>query len=150
MLAMAGIYSCGSATIDIGLLSLDEIYSPEQMVYDAELVGAIRHALRAVEVSTETCAVEDIAAVGPGGHFFGTDLTARRFRDDLWEPRVWDRRSLQDWQASGGVSERQRAKGRIADILATAPSEPGLTPDFERRLRGIIDRAIAANAADSS
>ncbi len=147
MISMAGVCSCGSAAMDVGLLSLDEICSPEQMVYDVELASAIQHMLRPVEVTPEACALDDIRSVGPGGNFVGSDMTAKRFRREFWEPHVWDRQSLQDWRAAGAVGERERAKDRIRSILAAAPPEPGVSEECERDLRGIIARAVAAEAA---
>ncbi len=147
MTSMAGVCSCGSAAMDAGLLSLDEICSPEQMIYDAELASAMQHMLRTVEVSPEACAVDDIKSVGPGGNFVGSDLTAKRFREELWEPRVWDRQGLQDWRTGGAVSERESARERVRSILAAAAPEPGLSEECERDLRATIARAVAAEAA---
>lgn len=149
MNAVAAVHSCGSGGLNAGLLSLDEVCSPEQMVYDMELVSAVRHMLRPVEVSDETCAVEDIVAVGPGGNFVGSDLTAKRFRAELWEPQVWDRESLQEWLAHGARDERRRVKDRIREVLAGPAPESGLSEDCERDVRAIIARAIAADAATS-
>ncbi len=145
--SVASVFASGSATLDAGLLSLDEILSPEQLVYDAEVTSAVQRLLRPVEVTPEACAVAEIAQVGPGGNFIGTELTAARFREELWEPRVWDRQSLQDWRAGGGRRERDRVKDRIRALLAGPSPEPGLTPECERDLRAIITRAIAARAA---
>ncbi len=148
MTSLAGIFTCGSSTLDAGILSLDEICSPEQMVYDAEMVGAIRHMLRPVDMSEEARAVADIAAVGPGGSFIGSELTARRFRDEMWEPRIWDRLALQDWRENDGRTERERVRDRIRELLASAPEEPRISEQCERDLRAIIDRAVAAGAAE--
>ncbi len=86
--------------------------------------------------------------MGPGGSFMGSDLTARRFRRDLWQPRIWDWEALPQWLASGAHSDRRRAKERIRDILSLPPPEPGISPECERDLRAIIDRAVAATEAD--
>ena len=150
MNAVAAVHSCGSAGLNAGLLSLDEVCSPEQMVYDMELVSAVRHMLRPVEVSDETCAVEDIVAVGPGGNFVGSDLTAKRFRAELWEPLVWDRESLQEWLGGGGRDERRRVKDRIRGILEGPAPESGLSEECERDVRAIIAKAVAAGAATTS
>jgi trimethylamine--corrinoid protein Co-methyltransferase len=149
MNAVAAVHSCGGGGLNAGLLSLDEVCSPEQMVYDMELVSAVRHMLRPVEVSDETCAVEDIVSVGPGGNFVGSDLTANRFRAELWEPAVWDRESLQEWLARGGSDERRRVKDRIREVLASPAPESRLSDDCERDVRAIIARAVAADAATS-
>ncbi len=145
--AVAGIHSCGSSSMDAGLLSIDEICSPEQLVYDAELASSIRRMLEPIDVSDEALAISDIAEVGPGGTFVGTELTAKRFRQDVWEPTIWARESLKAWQAAGAVPDRERAKQRIRNILSEPPPEPGLSEECERDLRSIIARAVAADAA---
>jgi trimethylamine--corrinoid protein Co-methyltransferase len=147
MSAVAGIHSCGASGMDAGLLSIDEICSPEQLVYDAELASAIRRMLRPADLSDEALAMAEIAEVGPGGTFIGTELTAKRFRHDVWEPTLWARDSAKAWQAAGAVPDRERAKKRVRDILAEPAPGPGLTEECERDLRAIVSRAVAANAA---
>ena len=150
MTALYGVCSCGRASIDVGLLSLDEISSPEQMVYDVELASAVRHMLRPMDVSSEACAVEEIAGVGPGGSFIGTDLTAKRFRQDQWQPRIWDRDSLHEWVGKGRVGEGDRARERIREVLSAPRPTPGMSEECERDLRAIIARAMDAGAAEGS
>jgi trimethylamine:corrinoid methyltransferase-like protein len=140
--------TCGSAWLDAGLLSLDEINSSEQIIHDAEVTGAIQHMIRPVEISPETLAVEDIATIGPGGSVMASELTARRFRRDLWQPRIWDWEALPEWLASGAHTDRARAKGCVREILASPPPEPGISEDLERDLRAIVARAVAASAAE--
>jgi len=147
MISVAALLSSGSVVLDVGLLSLDEVCSPEQMIYDVELASAIRRMVRPVEISPETCAVEDIKEVGPGGNFLGSELTAERFRQELWEPQVWDRQSLQGWRASGARAERERVKERIRALLSAPFEDPRMTPECEQDLRAIIGRAVAAGAA---
>ncbi|MFB3879763.1 MAG: trimethylamine methyltransferase family protein [Armatimonadota bacterium] len=143
-----GIFACGSSSMDAGLLSIDEVCSPEQLIYDNELAGAVRRTIEPIDLSDEALAFADIAEVGPGGTFIGTDLTAKRFRTELWEPALWARSSVKEWLASGAVTDRQRAKDRIREILAEPEPEPGLSEECERDLRAIIARAVAANAAE--
>jgi trimethylamine--corrinoid protein Co-methyltransferase len=143
-----GIYACGSSSMDAGLLSIDEICSPEQLVYDNELASAVRRTLQPVDLSDEALAVAEIAEVGPGGTFIGTELTAKRFRTELWEPTMWARSSVKEWLAAGAVSDRARAKARIREILSEPAPAPGLSDECERDLRAIIARAVAAGAAE--
>ena len=145
--AMAGVLSCGGAPIIAGLLGVDTVCSPEQLVYDAELAGAMRSVIQPVEVSPESCAVDDIMATGPGGNFLGSDLTVARFRTEVWQPDLWTRESLPQWLRSGAHSDRERAKQRIREILAQTSAEPLMSEECERDLRAIISRAVAARAA---
>lgn len=148
MSTVAGLQSCGVASMDAGLLSIDEICSPEQLVYDNELASAVRRTLQPVDFSDEALAVAEIAEVGPGGAFIGTELTAKRFRTELWEPTIWARSSVKEWLAAGAVSDRARARARIREILSEPEQEPGLSDECERDLRAIIARAVAAGAAE--
>ncbi len=147
MSAVAGFHTCGSSGMDAGLLSIDEICSPEQLVYDNELAGAIRRITQPFDLSDEALAEAEIAEVGPGGTFIGTELTARRFRKDVWEPTIWARESATAWQVAGAVSDRARAKQLIREILSESLGESGLSDQCERDLRSIISCAIAAGAA---
>ncbi len=146
--AAAGLCSCGHSSIDAGLLAVDVICSPEQLIYDAELAGALRRMMNPIEVTEESCAVEEIKEVGPGGSFMGTDLTARRFRHEVWQPTVWSRDTLQDWLQAGAPTDQARAKTRLRELLAAAPHEPLLSEACERDLRAIITRAVQVGAAD--
>jgi len=147
--AVAGLLSCGGSGLDAGLLAVDTICSPEQMVYDAELATCVRRMLRDIEVTEETCAVAEIKEVGPGGSFVGTDLTAQRFRQEVWEPKVWAKESLQNWLLSGAPSDRARAKQLVRDLLASQDDHPGLSEECEQDLRAIIAQAVAHGAAAS-
>ena len=146
--SVAGLCSCGGSTMDAGLLSVDEICSPEQLIYDNELAGAIRRLIRPVDLTDEALAVGEIAEVGPGGAFIGTDLTAKRFRTELWQPSFWARESTKEWLAAGAVSDREKARKHIREILGSPRGEPGLTEECERDVRAIIARAVAADAAE--
>jgi len=109
----------------------------------------VRRMLRPVEVSEETLAVEEIKEVGPGGSFLGTELTAARFREEVWQPRVWEREALRGRAAGDGKRERERVKERVREVIAGTPEERGLSEECEQELRGIIARAVAADAVRS-
>jgi trimethylamine--corrinoid protein Co-methyltransferase len=145
--AIAGLQSCGASGMDAGMLSVDEVCSPEQLIYDNELAGAIRRTIQPIDLSAEALAVAEIAEVGPGGTFIGTDLTARRFRQEVWEPSLWSRESTKAWQEAGAVSDRERAKRLVKEILAQPQGTSGVSEDCERDLRAIIESAVTAGAA---
>ncbi|HIE09876.1 MAG TPA: hypothetical protein EYP65_08520, partial [Armatimonadetes bacterium] len=60
--------ACGKAGINCGLLSVDEVHSPVQVVIDLEIVSALRRFVKGFEISDDTLAVEVIKRVGPEGH----------------------------------------------------------------------------------
>jgi trimethylamine--corrinoid protein Co-methyltransferase len=77
---LAGAVGIGT----IGHLENAVTFSPLQLVIDNEIVGYLRRAIRGVEVSDETLALDTIRAVGPGGNYLMEDHTVRHFRDELF------------------------------------------------------------------
>ena len=68
MSAVAGMHSCGASSMDAGLLSIDEICSPEQLVYDNELAAAIgRTTQPAVSRNSSELLGQDTGPFGEGG-----------------------------------------------------------------------------------
>ncbi|HNT33940.1 MAG TPA: trimethylamine methyltransferase family protein [bacterium] len=131
----------GGGNIEPGLLSIDEVFSPIQMIIDAEVVGAIRRVLAGFEVTEETLAVDVINAIGPGGFFTATEHTVAHFRKEQWEPSVWSREMVQTWLSQGGKTDVDRALNIWKDIMTKPDLEPGITPETEHRLRSVIEQA---------
>ena len=131
----------GDAFIDAGLLSVDEVVSPVQLILDAELGGALRHMLRQFEVSDETIGFDAIRDVASSGLFISHEHTLRWFRQELWHPRIWSREMLDSWQKSGCKLDADRALDLYREISATQTLPQHLAEDEERALLEVIRRA---------
>lgn len=145
--ALTGLTSlivCGRANISCGLLSLDEVFSPIQMIVDNDFVGALKRFARGFVLSDETLALELINEVGPGGTFIDTLHTATHFRSELWHPEVFTSETFDCWQATGGKSELTRACDIYRDITSRPDPEPVITEEVDHELRGIVSRLAPA------
>lgn len=131
----------GGGNIEPGLLSIDEVFSPIQMIIDAELVGAVRRVLRGFDVNDETLAVDLIDEIGPGGVFIGTKHTAKHFRKAHWQPQIWSREMLQRWLADDRKVDADRALDVWHDLMAQPDPEPGISPETEAQLQSVVERA---------
>ena len=142
--AIPCLMACGHASISTGLLSVDEVFSPVQMVIDDEMVSALQRFARGFEVSEETLAFDLIQAVGPGGGFLDTEHTVRHHREELWQPRVFAREMLGAWQHHGSRMDTDLARDIVADLLRREPMPSRISDALERELLGIIQRATGA------
>ena len=131
----------GGANIEPGLLSIDEVFSPIQMILDAELVRAMRHVVRGFEVNDETLAVDLIDEVGPGGLFTDREHTARHFRTEQWEPQVWAREMVQAWLIGERKIDAERAFDLWRELMAGPESQPMIDAETEKRLWDVVERA---------
>jgi trimethylamine--corrinoid protein Co-methyltransferase len=92
--------------------------------------------MQGMQFDAASCLVDDIRAVGPGGHFLGRRSTRRHARD-VWQPSVLRRGT---YEASRGRTLIQDALERARELLATHEVKP-LPADVDRHL----DEVIAAH-----
>ncbi len=141
--ALITALACGHGSVAAGLLGMDEICSPVQLVLDGDLVGSLQVILAESNVDNEACAFEDILSAGCGGNFLGTDMTVERFREELWEPRTWTRGSTSGWELSGRQTDADRAREWVAAFEKRFVPEQRIGRDEEKDLRAIIRRAVS-------
>jgi len=134
----------GTTMISCGLLSVDEVFSPIQLIIDDEIVSALRRFARGFEVNEDTLALDVIKEVGPGGCFLDTVHTATHFRDELWEPRVFSRNMFNAWRQGDMKTDADSAMDIYRDIVKRDPLPVCISDELERELLGIIRKASGA------
>jgi trimethylamine--corrinoid protein Co-methyltransferase len=127
----------------MGLLESCTLFTPEQLVLDADLHERVRCTLAAFDTSREALALDVIRAVGPRGQF----LFERHTRDELRRRRF---SPLTGQVAPDGtpVDPLDAARAEAARILATHHPEP-LDEHRARELARIVaaaDREAEAGA----
>lgn len=127
--------------MDAGLLSIDEVYSPIQMILDNELLSALKQFTTAFEISEESIGLETIFEAGPGGGFLDKMHTVRYFRSELWEPKIWSRTMLGPWQAAGSKLDVDLAREIALDVQKNKTGYRGLDDDLERSILRLIKKA---------
>jgi len=139
---MMGLMATGSAlghaSVSAGLLSMDEVCSPVQMVLDLDMVNSLNALHAAPAVDEEACAVGDILAAGPGGNHLGTDLTAERCRTGMFHPRTWSPGLLARWQDGGGRTDVDQARAVWEQFCAAWSPASAISADEEEELWTIV------------
>jgi trimethylamine--corrinoid protein Co-methyltransferase len=83
--------------------------SLEKFVIDLENLAMFAHFLQGFAVDEAALALASIAAVGPGGHHFGTAHTQARFRTEHYQSVLADRQGYDAWVETGSADTVQRA-----------------------------------------
>jgi trimethylamine--corrinoid protein Co-methyltransferase len=113
--------SIGLAGADLllsaGLIDSAQVLTPAKLMLDCDAIGSIRRFLSGVAVEEDEALLEDIAAVGPGGHYLMQPSTRARWRaGEIWRPQVFQRGSLGVYAKKPLVQEAQeRAEALLAD-----------------------------------
>ena len=106
----------------------------EKMVLDADLLQMICAALEPPAVDDGALALEAIAEVGPGGHFFGTAHTRARYRNAFHTPLLSDWSNFETWNEAGRPDPARRAETlarEFLDAYRPPPMDPAVREELD-------------------
>jgi trimethylamine---corrinoid protein Co-methyltransferase len=106
---------------DIGYVASGTGSSYETMVVGDELVGWVKAYLAGLTIDTESLAVAEIAAAGPGGTHLGRKYSRKHLRD-FFRPRLISQGSFESWESAGAASLLERAAERTRELRASEPA----------------------------
>ena len=142
---MATASALGYASVSAGLMAVDEICSPVQMVLDVELVNALNALYDDINADDSECAADEIISAGCGGSHLGTEFTVERLHTGFWHSRAWSHGLISKWDISGKKTDADLALEVWQKFIESFEQESFIAADEERELISIIQR----HASDS-
>ncbi len=140
VMAGANVNGGGGSLACVGTVSL------EQLVIDDDVFGHFFRHMRGIKVNEDTLAADLVAKVGPNNTFIMEEHTLANFRDEYYYSPLANRLNALAWEAAGAKDAVERAADLVHDILA-APTQPFLTEDQSREVRGLLAKAEGALAS---
>ena len=120
-----------------GILESYMVSSLEKFVVDEENCGLVKHLRKGIRVDKDTLAFDTMKQVGPHGEFLTNPHTLRHYRS-LYNPRLFDRSSFQQWEENGSddiaVIANREWKKRVENYV-----QPELSKDMYNALRSYVD-----------
>ncbi len=136
--ALLGARGFGSA----GTLSLDEVFSAEQLIYDIEIRDHVQRIVEGLDgdCDPERC-LNDVKEAIQQKSFVALDTTVNTYRDVYWHPKLFDRQFFAAWEGEGAKTNRQKAHAMIRELSGQYDYE--LEPELRRELDKILAKAKA-------
>ena len=134
ILGHANLVKHGAGWMEGGLVA-----SYEKMIVDAELLQMMSEFLQPIVVDDDTLALDAIAEVGPGGHFFGAAHTLARYETAFYAPMVSDWRNFETWREAGAKEGAHRANA-ICNQLLPEYQQPPLDPACAEAVTDFVER----------
>ena len=103
-------------------------------------MGAVKRVARSLEVDEATLALDVIEEIGQRGTFLTHGHTVKRFRNELWQAGLMERRNWDQWAEEGCRSIREVALQRVKETLRVE-QKPLLSVEAEAEIDAIVDRA---------
>lgn len=160
--AQAG-YEKGITTVLAGTAGANLVYessgmlasllgaSFEQFVIDDELLGYALRAVRGIEVTNETLALDVIEQQVLGdGHFLGATQTLEMMETEYVYPGIGDRSTPGEWEDKGSPDIRVAAQRRLHELMQHHPMYLTAEQDADLRARFpiVLDAADMTVASD--
>ncbi|MDD5598430.1 MAG: trimethylamine methyltransferase family protein, partial [Victivallaceae bacterium] len=117
------------------------VISSLQLILDNECVGMVKRFMRNFEINEETIAFDVVKEVGPGGNFLEQMHTAEHFRNEHWQPSLFNRKTYHGWLQSGGMTDLDKARDIYYEIMKKDDPEPKIDEASEKELMRIIRKA---------
>ncbi|MFH1911329.1 MAG: trimethylamine methyltransferase family protein, partial [Pseudomonadota bacterium] len=117
-----------------GLVEFASTASYKQYVIDDEIIGMAMRAVRGIEVTDETIALDAYRRVGPGGNFLADPHTISWMRREHYQPKLSDRQLRINWEKAGGPTVEEKAVATAKRLLADHKTL-GLPGDLNDALR---------------
>jgi len=136
--ALLGARRFGAA----GTLSLDEVFSPEQLLYDLEIKDHVQRLVQGIDGDClpERC-LQDVSLAVKEGSFAALDSTLKAYRQIYWHPKLFSRQFLAAWEKEGAKTIRQKTHKMIRELLDQ--HEYRLEDELQKEIDRILARAKA-------
>ena len=109
--------------LSVGMLGSIMVASPEMMVIDNEMCGAILRSVQGVDVNPDHLDLEDIQRVVSGdGHYLGQEKTLSLMLSEYLYPVLGDRSSVADWSDAGRQDIWAKAEHHVQTLLDCPPA----------------------------
>ena len=141
---------CAGSDIIVGTGEIegDQLLMLEQLVVDNEIGHLCERLYAGVDGSPAKELFEDIARVGPGGHFLGSRNTRKAAHtDEFFMSKLIDRHPYEVWTTLGKPTMYLNAREKVKSLLA-APLDDPLPGNVLKALEEILaaaDKELAGN-----
>ena len=137
--ALANIMKGRDGYLAAGLLSIDEVNSPVQMVLDNEAVGYLKHLCKGFEVNEDTLAFSALnECIGENSMLIESWHTVAKMRESVWIPQVFSAEMFSGWTQVQKL-DCHRAREQAIALIEDGPELKSLiSEDCEKRILHVI------------
>ncbi len=127
----------------IGQLALDEVFSPQQVIIDDDILAHVARIIRGLDpLAAGGDVVEEIAAGVTEGNFLGERATVKGYREFMHFPELFHHYNVGRWRAEGCPTILSEAWERARQQIASCDFH--LPDDRQRDLDRIYQKALKA------
>jgi len=143
MTALCAALLGADSLIAAGSIDGVQISSLAKVMLDCDQIGALRRYMREDPIDEEHALMDDIKAIGTGGHYLSRKSTRTFSRTEIWQPEVFQRGTF---NAFVDKPLTEQAVEQAEEILTNYEPAP-LPAGAEERIQGVLDEWGAMEAS---
>ncbi len=101
-----------------GILAVDEVFSPEQLLIDCEIKDQVERLIAGLELGEDLYDWVEEVRKGVEGSFMTLDSTLDHYRTTYWHPKLFDRGFLASYGYNGRLKLAERAREMVREYVA--------------------------------
>lgn len=121
-------------------LDMDLVVDFPDLIFCDDCMAGIRRMARELRVDKDSLSLETIKDVGPGGTFLSHPHTYDNFRQELWIPKLMERRNWESWEKDGSFDIFKVAEEKVLQMLSEKHA-PLLSTEVENQLDAVVRMA---------
>ena len=143
----SAVLSGANLVHDVGYVESGLTCAPEMIVVGDEIIGFVRKMLGGFRIDAETLALDTIHEIGHKAEYVTAQHTMRHYQE-VWYPRVLDRRTHRGWTEAGRPDPVDTARAIARETIAKHVPAP-LPSGASEALAAIVKEADARVAAEA-
>ncbi|MDR3205470.1 MAG: trimethylamine methyltransferase family protein [Deltaproteobacteria bacterium] len=138
---LMGLINGVTYQVGAGSLECGNLYSHQSLVLIDEIMTYLKAFINGIDITTETLAVNDIAAQSETGKYLSSKLTLKYLRKEKRHvPNILNCKTFSNWLKDPKTIV-DRAEEKVQTILNQAPIESLLKPEIHKELDRIMKAA---------
>jgi trimethylamine:corrinoid methyltransferase-like protein len=133
--AMQGARSFGA----VGQLSVDEVFSPQQAMFDYEILGYVERMTKGLDYDTDVDPIELLKEGMGSENYMTSELTSTKFKDFYYFPEIFKHWNVGNWSSKGSPKILDDAWKKAQKMIKEASFKP--TEAQEKEVNRIYKRA---------
>lgn len=115
-----------------GTLSLDEVFSAEQLVIDCDIKDHVQRFILGLDVDCDPNLCVEEVKKGLDRGFVGLDTTLDYYKKQYWHPHLFERSFLPKWIGDGCPDIRKKAQKMVKELISRHDYQ--LESDLQREI----------------
>jgi len=137
---ITGMASGLASDVIVGMqFDMDKVVDYADFVYCDECMAQVKRLAKELVVDEKTLAKDVVNERGQDGNYLRATHTVKNFRKEIWQPKLFERRTWTPWEDEGALDIKEKALEKVKEMAAEAA--PVVDEETKKKMKEIAEQA---------